>query len=648
MTDTPMTFIAGDDANVGVQGVVHGDVNVYEVPPGASPEEKVELGVRLLAGGRPGKAWELLDGAVTAGHVTNRSAFYWLLALVSGRSQHELSPVQAAALHNEQATLVLVGEDVWTDGVRAIRRLLAATDETSEDDIQELLTEFGKLPDEQSSLILRHMEAFLEGPIEDQMWKRAMEHAADEQMAGNRESRVWKFFEPDPASPRLRPVREEYVPTGLRVQAAVGAAVLAVAGGYAGILLVQAGNLPGLLAYVVAVAGGCTAVRLGTEWRYRDLRRRAKDAEYLPRERRTKTPAGGFARQVDDRFDHYFAKYVPRGADRETWIGETAGFRKSIRDEMVEVYRESRTTAPQLFWLIRYRVGDIRRRWEQGTLWDYRFQLAVPPSMKTLTIVGTLLLLVGGAWAAGGAIVAAPLAGSCALVGVILGGWLAARAWMMITLERRRAVADRAEHDEVMDGCKAAFERWQEKLADRPSDQEMAAWLDCDRKVLLNEVLEHYALAMSGVVAYAFIETPGRSSKRARVKNGPWRYWTYSVLLFLLTADGVRQIAVDLDFETATLHDRRRTNYRYDTLAAVRVRHADDGKRTFELSLVNGRDIEARAVDAGVEELQEDEEPGTVTAATLDATGLLRTLHVLEGIAAEGKHWIARTYRRDP
>jgi hypothetical protein len=47
-----------------------------------------------------------------------------------------------------------------------------------------------------------------------------------------------------------------------------------------------------------------------------------------------------------------------------------------------------------------------------------------------------------------------------------------------------------------------------------------------------------------------------------------------------------------------------------------------------------------------MEELQQGENPGVVSEVTLDAAGLHHTLHVLEGIAAEGKEWIKHERRR--
>lgn len=151
---------------------------------------------------------------------------------------------------------------------------------------------------------------------------------------------------------------------------------------------------------------------------------------------------------------------------------------------------------------------------------------------------------------------------------------------------------------------------------------------------------------MSNVIAYAFIEAPAAPTRRGRVQNGPWRYAMYQLLVFLLTTDGVREFDVKLDFQRGTFHDRRRTAYRYESIAAVRVRQADDGERKFELALVNGEKIDIQVIGPGMEDLLQSEEPGAVSEATLDAADLRHTLHVLEGIAAEGKEWFGHERRR--
>ncbi|NMO57580.1 hypothetical protein HH310_41245 [Actinoplanes sp. TBRC 11911] len=50
--------------------------------------------------------------------------------------------------------------------------------------------------------------------------------------------------------------------------------------------------------------------------------------------------------------------------------------------------------------------------------------------------------------------------------------------------------------------------------------------------------------------------------------------------------------------------------------------------------------------DAGGEDVEGGEDPWTLSRVALDASGLPRTLEVLEGVAAEGKQWISRRNQR--
>lgn len=644
---TTTTNVAADSAHIGVQaGTVHGGVHMYTTSADASPEEKFETGVRFLNGGMPRRAWRLIHEAVVARYITNEVYFYWLLALMSGRTRYELSEEETAMLRNPQNLLHLAGDDAWADGVKNIHCLLDSA-EKPEADLRILLKEFDELADTQRTMILRHLELFLDGPLEDQMWHRALMRSKLEQMADERMNRVWKFFQPDPAAPRIREPWPAMIPVTTWVQAVTATAVFVMATTHIGYLLVQGGRISALFAYLLSITGGYFGARNGVEWHFRVVRRRAKDKEYeTPQQRRTSAPLGGFARKVDQRFDHYFARYVPHGVDRDVWLAATAGIRRSMREEIVEVYRETRVGVEKISWLIRYRISDVGRRWQDGTLWNYRKELATPLPARAVTVLGLSALAGGGIWAAGGAVLADPLSGARSTVLVLAGGWIAVRAWQRIILERRRFAADTTESEQAREESEAAFDRWRAKLADKPEDQEMAAWLDYDRKVLLNEALQHYRLTMSNVIAHAFIEAPAASTKRARVRGGPWRYMKYQLLVFLLTADGVRQLTVRLDFEKGTFHDQQRTNYRFEVVAAVRVSQSDNDERTFELALVNGQEISVQVIGPGMEELQQGENPGAVSEVTLDAAGLHHTLHVLEGIAAEGKEWITHEYRR--
>lgn len=645
--DPAMMNVASDQAFVGVQAtVVHGDVNTHIVPPGASPQERFEIGVHFLESEAPGKAWELIGTAVADGYVTDRACFYWLLALVSGRTRNELSTDEAGLLRTRRTRLRLDGGNAWANGGEVVHRLLDSA-ERPETDVRVLLKELDDIGGTQSGLILKHLEMFLEGPLRDAMWTRVFERAKRERMARDRESRVWKFFQATPHAPREHLVRPEANSPATWAQALAGTAVLAAAALHIGYVLARTGRFSMLVVYAVSIAAGYLGARNGVEWRVREERRRARDAEFAtPRRSRTGARPDGFAKKVDREFDRYFAKYVPEGVDRQVWRTETAGIRNSMRNELVDAYRESRVTVDEIRWLIRHRAGDVKTRWTKGALWNYRVELKAPWPTKAMAVIGIAVLVCGGSWAVTGAMLAGPPSAAISTALMLAGGWFAVRGWFHILLERRRYADEVRERDRVWKKDGEAFERWRAKLADRPADQEMADWLDCDRKMLLAKALRHYRLNMSEVRAHAFIEGPAPSTGRARVKGGPWRYLRYRLRVFLLTADGVRQLEAGLDFETGVSEERQRTNFRYEAVAAVRVRQADD-ERTFELALVDGQKIDVQVIGRGVmEELQPEESPDDVSEVTLDAAGLRHTLHVLEGIAAEGKRWFARENRR--
>jgi hypothetical protein len=90
----------------------------------------------------------------------------------------------------------------------------------------------------------------------------------------------------------------------------------------------------------------------------------------------------------------------------------------------------------------------------------------------------------------------------------------------------------------------------------------MTAWLNCDRTVLLATAIDHYKLARHKVITHALLEAPGPRAKRARVRNGPMRYSRYSLIVFLLTSDGVRQMSADLLFLQGDVRAGDRVNYR--------------------------------------------------------------------------------------
>ena len=642
------------DSHIGVQaGTVH-NLTVYERDPWDSPETKFHKGISFLKGRMPGSARQLINDAMVS-YATNEVYFYWLLAMVSRRTRHELTKDEAAQLRDRHATMPLQGDDPWADGVRIIDRLLKSAGK-AEEDIRVVVKDLDALREPQRSLILEHLELYLEGPIEDHLWHLALSKAKTDQMAGGRADRIWKFFHPSPAEPLRWKPRPPETPLGCWARAVTSTIVLLVATAHLGYLILQSGRVLLMAAYVLGLAGASVGARETAYWRHRVVRRRAKDWEYRrgrtkaergvvgrrvkeQPKRKAKAERGSFAKRAEQRINHYFAKYVPPGVDRDHWLVETGGMRLSLRNELTEVYGEAQAGVEKIAWLIRHRASEASTRRRDGTLWSYRQELSTPMRTKARAIVGLLTLTGAGGWAAVGTVPIDPLPTIGTILLLLISGWVCSRTWLHIVLEHRRYAADQAESLSAYQGDLEALARWRAKLADKPDDEEMATWLDCDRKVLLEEALRHYRLTMSGVIAHAFIEAPARGSERARLRGGPWRYRKYQFLVFLVTQEGVRQFTVTLDFLKGTFHDRQRLNYRFEAVASVRVKQSDDGGRDFQLALVNGDEINVE-VNSGMEELQQGERPGAVSEVSLDAAGLPHTLHVLEAIAAEGKKWV--------
>lgn len=612
------------------------------------PQEKYQNGVRYLDGGMPKQATELLEEAIAAGYAFGEVWFHWLLALLSYRTFRQISEEDLVRLRAARGQIPVSDDNEWARGIKLIFRLLDSL-KTPEGDFRMLLQEFDELKAQQRDKVLRHLDLILKGPLENELWRRAIDRVEIERTANDRKSRVWMFFQPKPARPRARSPMPVATTLTQRVAALTAGIVFSVAAGYTGWMVAQTGAPSALVAYLVSGVGGFFCATCGLEWRFRVKRLRTKESEFwTPPPRNGGGSTGGFAKEVDKMFLRYARRYVPDGVNRSDWLADTAGIRRSVRDELVESYRETRVSPEAIAWLIRYEMSDIKRRWAAGTLLVHRYRFRTRASTKLVVVLGLAALVVGGIWAVVGIALERPLSAAGAAVVLLASGFAAARGWLHIVIEQRRFVAEQTESEQRLAGRVAAYERWCRKLERKPSDSEMAAWLDCDRKLLMDRVMQHYKLTADAVIAYAFLEAPAEGSrKRARMRNGPWRYSRYRLLVFLLTRDGVRQASADLDFEIMVFNDWVRTNYRYDAVAAVYVTESSDHPRTFELTLVNGEKVEVRVAESGAEQLRRGEDSKTLSEVAIDASGLTNTLHILEGVAADGKDWLRHEVERE-
>ncbi|MFI6294627.1 hypothetical protein ACIBEJ_23765 [Nonomuraea sp. NPDC050790] len=640
------TNLATDSANVAVQAeAIHGPVTVYQAEGVLSPQETFDVGLNSLRGGMAAEARDhFRDAVVRHNYVNGRSCFYLLLALLSGRTLQQVPYTEIAMLRCVRGAVN--EDDAWADAIKLVDHLL--TSRPPARGTADVEQELQKLTDEQRNDVLQHMEMFLDSSAEDALWASAFEAAKNDRYAKNREGRAWKFFQPEPIGARVEPAAPVGIGFGAWTGAAATSVLTLVSAGFVGVTAWQHTGTAALAALLALAVALWASVRSGVRWRYRRERRLAKDRAYA-RQPAATARGDGFASKIDHQFDHYSALYTPRGADRARWLADTAGVRRALRDEVVTVYRESTVNAKRVSWLIRYLVADVARRWQTGTLWDYRKELRVPFLLRVRCVLAAIAAAVAGAFLVwSGAHVSPFIVVPAALVAAA-SIWSAARLWLRIAVRYKQHAADKAEEKTLLADRQAAYNRWKRKLADRPDDLEMARWLECDRKALMEQAMTLYRLKRQDVLAHAFIEAPATPSySRARDPNGPWRYSKYKILLFLLTKDGVRQYTVHLDFQKVTCRRTARTNYRYDAFTFVQVAETDNGENVFELTLTNGDPIRVKVTDPPTEVTEhESKDPQSASQLTLGTAGLGNALHVLEGVAAEGKAWIALERERE-
>jgi hypothetical protein len=627
--------------------VVHGDLR-FEVPPGSTAADKYRVGIYNLTSGVAPGARRLIWEAMAEGYRTSEARFHWLIAMLSGRTVRQFSEDEISQLNTAARQQPAIATDSWEDGAQIIFQLLESVDllpSSPRPEIARVIKKFDTLSKKQRDLLLPHLELFLEGPLKDDVWQQERSNAESGQSAGDRKNRAWMFFQPNPAKPRVR--QPQPIATTCRqcLTAWVCTGIFVVAVGYFGWELLWHDTVLGVLAYVVALVGGAVAAATGPELRFLAERRRQGDERLIaPRPTASAPPNNGFAAKVDALFNRYAPRCAPDKDERAAWEVATAGIRKFDRDEIVTEYRETRVRAEQVAWLVRYRLRQSRDRWRSGAMYDYREEFRT----KTGTAIACRAAIAAAFLGGIGAITmlrAHPLVDAVSVIVALPSGMSAWRAWLGIDLERRRFAADTNESNRRHEDAEKDFLRWSARLEHRPDDAEMTAWLDCDRTVLLATAIDHYKLARHKVVTHAFLEAPASRAKRARVRNGPMRYSRYSLIVFLLTSDGVRQMSADLRFLDGDVIEGDRLNYRYDAVASAHVsltpRTSGRSRiqQKFKLTLVNGEPISVIVADFDPEDFQQGETEQLLEKATLDAASVASTLHVLEGIAAEGKAW---------
>ncbi len=650
---TNVSNLADGSAIVGAQAqVIHGDVYNYVVRQGASPKEKYEVGIRYLTIGVRPIALQWIGQAIAERHDTSEVWFHWLLALLSDRTSRQLSPEDISQLEALEKDPVVYQHDPWSDGIRAVLQLLNVIRSPSKDP-GPFIDALDQLHPDQKNPVFRHLSVFLQGPKGDRIWQDAVEAAKAGRCAKGRDKRAKYFFYLRPAAPHRRQVPQAAVSSHDRLMVVIASVTFVLALlGIAWVLATHV-SIAGLAGILIGCGGLCLAAANWTEFRWQ-ARRRAEYHQLVAPDRSTVPPQqlSRLATRIDERFDWYLRKYPPKKADVTSWLSATRGIRNQLRDEIAEIYRDKRVKVEQLNWLITHEVWLLAKRWDGGTFYD-------PPQhesrLNPMALWGGITAtVIGGLLAAGSLLSAEPVGGFIALAIIVVSGYRGVRRWTSISLAQRQAAADEAESKRKYAERQADYDAYLAKFdALQPRDQMMAEWLEHDKKVILEYALKYFSLKRSDVVSYAILENPSSPYKRASVRNGPWRYTRYKITVFLLTANGIRQVSYELrtnDGDIQQLNDD--LCYPYDAITLVAGGRREDGNRQeFHLHLESGKILTFRVATALTALATEDYETEDVfsetdikvlSTATGNSTGIENTFRILRGVAADGKEWIAR------
>jgi len=337
----PPVNVAGDGSRVGVQAgyadidtvIIPGNVQLT-VGQDASPAAKYQAGVENLKSGNPRAARELIWTTMMRTPVNSEVLFHWLIAMLSGRTVRQFSQEETDQLRHSRARYAEAGDDAWADGVRLIYRLLdsvfpslaaKAEPTVAKTDMSLLVKQFDSLGEKQRDMVRPHLELFLTGPLQDEMWQRELTIAQSQQHSGGRLGRAWMFFQPVPAKVVLPPVRPEWISAAVRLTMRASACLFVAAAGYLGWEFLWHGAFLGLLGFAAALVGGAVTAAADLEWRFSTGRRRLKDEQFrVPNRSAPSLPGDELADRVDKLFKRYFDRYAPDKAERERWKAAVA------------------------------------------------------------------------------------------------------------------------------------------------------------------------------------------------------------------------------------------------------------------------------------------------------------------------------------
>lgn len=669
--------VAMGDARVGQmighQGDVVHNTNYYE-QYGDSPEDNLAAAYKLLDAGAASSALTRLGDVIP--HLWTIDVAYVLtLAIVSGRAFDHLSGEDFDRLNRAFDLAHHKPGDDRTAAVLVVQELLDCfvaqeRDRADAGRIQAALLRLQALPESLRAELGRHMRMILHGAVQDGLDEQRRAEIRGDRLGGGRTRRVPLYFDPEPVPPAQLVPLPPQVGVGSWLVSLLGVAITAPGLAWTAPAFRDHPVL-GSCVLLLLAGGGAGVLLVGLDCYYLNRRRAAAEAEDKAHRGLVESqsePPHKFTADVRVLIRQHF-RLVAAPADPLGFLADTAVIRVRLERELVQLYADGRVPADRLEWLIRWHAEQAGRHWAEtgGNPVAHPFQ--IPIGRFALTAVSALALAAGVVIALAVRLGDDPPAGLAAAAAVATGVVLL-RIVLHIYADARRRADEVHQYQVRATGEQAAYEAERWRLRGRPKDTEMARWLDYDKDWIKLRAMERYGLSNRDLITHVTITEPAPGCRSARQANGPTRYSAYSIRLFLLTSNGVRQLDVLLDFVTGAENRERRNAFRYDAIASVEIEEptvrphgrrqvADEEgggpagrlprpilRQALTLTLVNGTLIKVR--NNYVSELPDEqrEDRSALESLAMDTSGAISALRTLESVAADGREWIARERAR--
>lgn len=706
--------VTGNQNKVAQVGVVSGDAvfhqhdTIYQVVGDDTPKNRYQVALNHLDGGSPRVAEDMIGEVLRGGLESTEIAYYYALSVLSERSVNQLGRKEFDNFDLAWRTAGRHDHDQWYKALAVVGALVRSVlaQEHGENGSAPVVNTLQTLPRDRRAEISRHLATLLNGAVQDQLDRINADLVAAGRTADHRRERTKKFFQADPIEPKLL---EPYF-NGHLTPSVWGATVFGVAGFAAGLVLLGGWLTPpalwwlsgllvsGLVAWwsgAVSVAASRRRARLAFELGQESVR----PDHVLDVDRFSKRSFRVAVEQlIHDRFlDWKVWKDVPL---KELGNGriddELEKVEKGLAYRLIRTYgvrvadlgdstfmdkinearaedgarrRRKEIQPTALSWLIQWHAERITKQWGDKSLYEFRKVRPVEMGADLLSMVGGL----AAATTAVGLALELPFPAVVILIGAVAAGCAGVVNGVKLMGDRLAVREERADNERLVAEQRVAYDEHLASLADRPSDAEIARWLDFDKSHIKTVALEHCGLSNRDIIAQVLLTEGASAAKRARVLHGAPRYSAYVVKVFLLTENGVREVEIELDFETGALSNELRNNFSYSKLAStqvlevgvkfageerqvlvfgengVEVTSATDNyvrSKAFQLRLVNDRDITVvmenfeGLVDAAVEDKKK------LTELALENSGVTSALRILESVAAEGREWIEKERER--